>query len=68
MMTFPDYPLNPAEHARAEHVEVHQQGCTSTLMAPFSYYDSDGNFHYEDHNSTCCSYECAKGHKWQECH
>ncbi len=59
---------DPHEHARREHVKVYQGGCTSTLMGTWSWIDENGASHYEDPNSTCCTYRCANGHEWSHCY
>jgi len=42
-------------------------GCTmTTLMATHSYYDEDGNYHFDDPNISTTSYSCSRGHSWSE--
>lgn len=43
---------------------VYQAGCTQTLMAVTSYYDTNGTFRYHDPNTITCSYQCDLGHTW----
>ena len=43
---------------------VYQMGCSSTLMATYSYYDENGNYHFEDNNITTCDYKCSNGHSF----
>ena len=41
-------------------------GGMSTLLAVNEYYDEEGNYHYNDPNSTMANYRCSNGHKWSE--
>lgn len=41
---------------------VEVESCHSTLLAGSSYYDEDGVYHYNDPNTTTCSYRCSNGH------
>ena len=39
---------------------------SSTLLAAMPYYDEEGNYHYNDLNTTSTSYTCSNGHSWTE--
>lgn len=41
---------------------VYTQGCLRTLMATYSYYDENGEFVFEDPNTTSCNHTCSNGH------
>jgi len=43
---------------------VYKQGCMSTLMATYAYYDENGEYHFEDPNTTTCGYKCSEGHSF----
>lgn len=45
---------------------VYEGCCRRTLMAPIVFYDEDGEYHRHDPNITTTSYQCSKGHVWQE--
>jgi len=38
-------------------------GMTTDVYFP-PYYDEDGNYHDEDHNTTTTTYRCSNGHEW----
>jgi hypothetical protein len=39
---------------------------TITCMAPASWYDENGVYHYDDPNITTKEYSCSRGHGWVE--
>ena len=43
---------------------VYEGGTQTTLMCGQSYYDEDGNYHYNDPNTLTTSYSCSNGHRW----
>lgn len=44
--------------------KVNVDGATSTLLTTQQYYDKEGNYHFEDPNTTTINYTCSRGHKF----
>lgn len=44
---------------------VYQGWCTTTLLNTHAFYDTAGNFHFTDPNTTTCEHRCSAGHTFQ---
>lgn len=47
---------------RGEKSTLHVSGGLTTLLAPYSYYDEDGEHHYHDRNTSSSEWSCSNGH------
>jgi hypothetical protein len=45
---------------------VYMEGCQTTLLATYAYWDENGTYHYHNPNKTSCQYRCSNGHEWSE--
>jgi hypothetical protein len=70
----PDYTVIRADgfHGRCPVCEasrivsrVAQGWCTTTLLGTSAWYDSAGNFHFRDPNTTTCEHRCSEDHWFQ---
>lgn len=41
---------------------VYRGWCTSTLMGTVAWYDTAGNYHFRDPNTSTCEHRCSTGH------